>query len=212
MRASKAPARRLRARRGEGGQLRAELVAATERLLAKTGDEEAVSIRAIADAVGVTPPAIYLHFPDKDALIFEVCTARFADLDRAVEDAAGGIDDPLEALVARGRAYVRFGIEHPEQYRVLFVRRGARRKLGAEELRTTAAFGNLVAAVERCQHAGVLPAGVDPIVIAMELWAVAHGIASLLIGVHGFPWPDDFADRVLSTYVRGLTSESVTSS
>ena len=48
--------------------------------------------------------------------------------------------------------------------------------------------------------------------VAMELWAVAHGVASLLIGVHDFPWPDDFADRVLKTYVRGLTSAAVTSS
>jgi len=130
------PTRRLRARRGEGGQLRDDLVAATERLLATTGDEDAVSIRAIADAVGVSPPAIYLHFPDKDALIFEVCAARFAELDRAVEEAVAGVDDPVESLIELGRAYVRFGVEHPEQYRVLFLRRGSGRKLDAEELRT----------------------------------------------------------------------------
>src|SRR5207302_6799005 len=176
------------------------------------GDEEAVSIRAIADAVGVSPPAIYLHFPDKDALIFEVCAARFAELDRAIEEAAAGIDDPVDALLARGKAYVRFGVEHPEQYRVLFLRRGTGRKLDADELRTTAAFGNLVAAVERGQGAGAIPPEADAIEVAMELWAVAHGVASLLIGVHDFPWPDDFADRVLKTYVRGLTSAAVTSS
>src|SRR5205807_237758 len=56
MRAAPASATtRRRARRGEGPRLREELLAATERLLAETGDEEAVSIRAIADAVGVTP-------------------------------------------------------------------------------------------------------------------------------------------------------------
>jgi AcrR family transcriptional regulator len=192
--------------------LRDELVAATERLLATTGDEEAVSIRAIADAVGVSPPAIYLHFPDKDALILEVCAARFAELDQAIEKAAAGIDDPVDALLARGKAYVHFGIEHPEQYRVLFLRRGTGRKLDANELRTTAAFGNLVGAVERAQQQGPLTDDAGAIEIAMELWAVAHGTASLLIGVHDFPWPDDFVDRVLTTYVRGLTSAAVTSS
>jgi AcrR family transcriptional regulator len=212
--ATDATGRRLRARRGEGGQLRDELVAAAERLLATTGDEEAVSIRAIADAVGVSPPAIYLHFPDKDALIFEVCAARFAELDQAIEEAAAGIDDPIDALVARGKAYVRFGVEHPEQYRVLFLRRGTGRKLDADELRTTAAFGNLLGAVERAQREGKLSlgAGADAIEIGMELWAVAHGVTSLLIGVHDFPWPDDFVDRVLTTYVRGLTRAAVTSS
>jgi AcrR family transcriptional regulator len=187
-------------------------VAATERLLATTGDEEAVSIRAIADAVGVSPPAIYLHFPDKDALIFEVCAARFAELDQAIEEAAAGVDDPVDALLARGKAYVRFGVEHPEQYRVLFLRRGTGRKLDADELRTTAAFGNLVGAVERAQERGRLTDDAGAIEIAMELWAVAHGTASLLIGVHDFPWPDDFVDRVLTTYVRGLTSAAVSSS
>jgi AcrR family transcriptional regulator len=212
MRKVKRPARRLRARRGEGGRLRADILAATERLLAKTGDEEAVSVRAIADAVGVSPPAIYLHFPDKDALIFEVCAVRFIDLDRALEAAAGRVDDPLESLIERGKAYVRFGVEHPEQYRILFMRRGTKRTLQPDELRSTAAFGNLVLAVERCVEAGALPEGGGALETALQLWAAAHGAASLLIGVKGFPWPDDFAERLLRTYVRGLTSTAFTSS
>jgi AcrR family transcriptional regulator len=206
------PARRLRARRGEGGHLRDELLAATERLLAQTGDEEAVSIRAIADAVGVSPPAIYLHFPDKDALIFAVCAARFTDLHRALEAAAAPVEDPLEALVARGMAYVRFGVENPEQYRILFMRRGTKRSVLPDELRSTDAFGSLLHAVERCVETGTLPAQTGALDVALELWAAAHGVASLLIGIKGFPWPDDFAERVLRTYVRGLTSAAVTSS
>jgi AcrR family transcriptional regulator len=56
--AGAAPTRRHRARRGEGDRLREEILAAAERLLLETGDESAVSIRAVADAVGVTPPSI----------------------------------------------------------------------------------------------------------------------------------------------------------
>jgi AcrR family transcriptional regulator len=204
--------KRHRAPKGQGGQLRDDLVAATERLLAKADDEEAVSIRAIADAVGVTPPAIYLHFPDKDALIFEVCAARFGELADAIEDAATGVEDPVDALLVRGEAYIRFAVQHPEQYRVLFLRPGAGRKLTADELRSTAAFGNLISAVEGAQGAGRLDRKADAIETAMELWAVAHGVASLLIGVRDFPWPQDLPERVLETYVRGLTSAAVTSS
>ena len=65
--------RRSRSRRGEGETLRADLLTATERLMIEAGSADAVSIRAIADAVGVTPPSIYLHFPDKDSLILAVC-------------------------------------------------------------------------------------------------------------------------------------------
>ena len=61
--------RRTRARRGEGERLREEILDAAERLLIETGNRDAVSIRAVAEAVGVTPPSIYLHFADKTELL-----------------------------------------------------------------------------------------------------------------------------------------------
>jgi len=73
---------RRRARRGDGPLLREEIIAAAERLLLERGSEEAVSMRAIADAVGVTPPSIYLHFADKEELFVAVCDARFDELAR----------------------------------------------------------------------------------------------------------------------------------
>jgi AcrR family transcriptional regulator len=180
--------------------------------LAKAGDEEAVSIRAIADAVGVSPPAIYMHFPDKDALIFEVCAARFGELADAIDEAAAGVEDPVEAVLVRGEAYIRFAVEHPEQYRVLFLRPGAGRRVTADELRSSSSFGNLIDAVERAQSAGRFSPEHAAIETAMELWAVAHGVASLLINVRDLPWPHDLPERVLETYVRGLTSAPVSSS
>ena len=105
--------RRTRAPRGEGDRLRDEILAATEKLLLKTGDESAVSIRAIADAVGVTPPSIYLHFADKDELIYSVCQLQFRKLDEVVSETTAGVDDPLEQLRRRGQAYVRFGVGPP---------------------------------------------------------------------------------------------------
>ena len=113
--------RRARARRGEGPRLREEILAAATRLLAETGDEEAVSIRAVAEAVGVTPPSIYLHFADKTELIFAVCEEQFRQLDAEMAAAAAGVADPLEALRRRGQAYVRFGLRNAEAYRVLFM-------------------------------------------------------------------------------------------
>ena len=60
---------RVRARRGEGDKLREEILVAVSDLLDETNDESAVSIRAIADRVGVTPPSIYRHFEDKEAML-----------------------------------------------------------------------------------------------------------------------------------------------
>jgi AcrR family transcriptional regulator len=189
--------RRARARRGEGERLRDEILAAAERLLIQTGDQEAVSIRAIAEAAGVTPPSIYLHFADKTQLLTAVCTARFAEFDRYLEEAAGGIDDPLEALWARGRAYVRFGLDNPEHYRILFMTRPLAGAVAGEvaDLPGLTAFGHLVEAVARGMDAGALAPG-DAFLVATGLWTAVHGLTSLLIARPDFPWPD--VDRMLS--------------
>ena len=70
--------RRSRSRRGEGDLLCDEILAAAERILIETNDQAALSIRAIASAVGVTPPSIYLHFADRNDLVFAVCERRNA--------------------------------------------------------------------------------------------------------------------------------------
>ncbi len=203
--------RRPRARRGEGELLRAEILAAAERLLIQTGDEGAVSIRAIADAAGVTPPSIYLHFADKTELFNAVCEARFADFDRYLEEAAAGVADPLEALWARGRAYVRFGLDNPEHYRILFMtRRVADPSPGnLDNLPGLTAFSHLVEDVARGIDSGALAPG-DPFLVATGLWSAVHGITSLLIARPDFPWPD--LDRllahVLDVQSRGLQART----
>src|SRR5438094_4022116 len=102
MSATEARTKRRRAPRGQGERLGEEILVAAERLLIKTGDEEAVSIRAVADAVGVTPPSIYLHFRDKDELIFSICERHFTRLDAFIEKEGAKASDPVESLILRG--------------------------------------------------------------------------------------------------------------
>jgi AcrR family transcriptional regulator len=183
---------RPRARRGEGERLREEILEAAERLLIETGNEDAVSIRGIAEAVGVSPPAIYLHFPDKETLVFAVCERQFEWFDLYMEDAARDIDDPIEELRARGRAYVRFGLEHPESYRIMFMGRSTmdpqRRDIVAKA--GVDAFGHLVEAVERARAAGRLRDDGSSVDAALWIWTGVHGLTSLLISTAAFPLPD----------------------
>ena len=79
------PLRRRRAPRGSGEQLRDEILDATTELLLETGHAKAVSIRSVAQRVGVTPPSIYLHFADKDALLDAVCARYFEKLDEEMQ-------------------------------------------------------------------------------------------------------------------------------
>lgn len=178
--------RKPRSRRGEGDKLRAEIIDATERLLVELGDESAVSIRAVADAVGKTPPAIYLHFADKDELIQQVCARRFEEFDQVLEEAGARSDDPLESLRLRGEAYVKFGVEHPEHYKVLLM---TARPIPADDsidLPGMTAFQHLVAAVQRCIDAKVFSGEHDALEIALTLWSAVHGITALLITLPKF--------------------------
>ena len=197
------PARR-RAPRGQGERLREEILEAAERLLIETGSEDAVSIRAVAEAVGVTSPSIYLHFADKTELIYAVCEKNFAEFDRFIEEVAGGSKDPLDGLRRRGRAYVQFGLDHPEQYRILFMTPPPE-GWSADRILENAAFGHHLAAVQACLEAGVL-APADPVLISLGLWAAVHGVTSLLITKPEFPWPDvdQLVNHVVMMCVDGL--------
>ena len=200
--------KRPRAKRGEGDKLRAQILAAANDLLVETGDQEAVSIRAVAERVGVTPPSIYMHFADKNELIFAVCEQHFNALDRVIQQATEGIDDPLEGLRQGGRAYIQFGLENPEQYRILFMSKPAAAPEGFQEerLKGSSAFDHLVEMVEGAISAGVLTG--DGVTTAICLWVSVHGLTSLLLSHPNFPWPEQEAliDTVLATPMFGLVA------
>jgi AcrR family transcriptional regulator len=193
---------RPRARKGEGDLLRTDILEAAERLLLETGSEEAVSIRAVADATGVTPPSIYRHFADKQHLLFEVCARQFDRLDEVIEAACAGIDDPLEAMRARGRAYVRFGVEHPEHYRIMFMGPAYATPDDWNDLLATGSFAHLIDGLRAVADAGLVRAATEEELLetALHVWANIHGLTSLLVARPTMPWPDleRFVDDHLS--------------
>src|SRR5439155_20099 len=123
------------------------------------------------DEVGVTPPSIYLHFADKLELVFAVCEKHFATFDQTLEEAAAGATSAFESLRLRGEAYVRFGLGHPEEYRILFMSKPAATPEGwsKERLMGNAAFGHLVEAVQRGMDEGDIAPG-NPVLVASGLW------------------------------------------
>jgi AcrR family transcriptional regulator len=175
-------------------------------LIAK-GSAEAVSIRGVATAVGVTPPSIYLHFADKDELIFAVCQEQFARLEQLVDEASVGIDDPLERLRTMGETYIRFGVEHPEQYRILLMSKGEVSVVDFQDgtMPGVSTFQKLMGAIEACMDAGVF-ARQDVFLVATGIWAIVHGITSMRITLPEFPFvgAQVLLDHVFDTYARGL--------
>jgi AcrR family transcriptional regulator len=207
--AATAAGRRPRLPKGEGRQLRDEILAATEAMLLETGSVEAVSVRAVAEAVGVTPPSIYRHFADKAELIFEVCARHFAALEAHLIDACAGVEDPVDQLVALGRAYIEFGLANPEPYRIMFMTRPdvAPALYQGRAMESSAALEHLVGLVEACIDAGRLrPELTDPYRVAIGLWARVHGLTSLRVSKPDMEWPDDpeFLDEYAEMCLRGI--------
>ena len=197
------PAKRRRAPRGSGEQLRSEILAAAKALLAESGRADDVSIRAVADRVQVTPPSIYLHFADKSALLDAVVMDVFEGLDAAMAAEIEAAQTPLERLRGCGRGYIHFALAHPEQYR-LAAMDPYPEPLGSDGPLMHAAFARLTAVIGECMAAGILAPG-DVRSIALDLWAAAHGIASLMIAKPYVEWGDvdTVIDRVLTVAALG---------
>ncbi|MEG8177163.1 TetR/AcrR family transcriptional regulator [Nocardia terpenica] len=190
--------RRPRSARGSGGQLRTEILEAAAELLARTGDAEAVSIREIGRRVGVSAPSIYRHFADKDALIEAVVVRVFENLDAALAAATDPTESPITRMRDQGLAYIRFALDHPEQYRIATARHAGEGPNSVDLVLSSGVFQRFAGSVRDAMDTGAITPG-DPMPIVLELWAAAHGLASLLIAKPYLPWGDieTVAERVL---------------
>ncbi len=99
---------------------RDRLCDAAERMFAEHG-LEAVTIRQLAGAIGVSPMTPYGYFKDKNAILAAVRARAFNRHADALEHAfEGAAHNPVARSMAVGEAYVRFALEHPEAYKLMF--------------------------------------------------------------------------------------------
>jgi AcrR family transcriptional regulator len=204
--------RRARSPRGQGEQLRDEILAAAERILIETNDQSALSIRAIATAVGVTPPSIYLHFADRNDLVFAVCERHAGQLEQTMAGAAEGVDDPWERIRRRGYAYMRWGLANPEHYRILMMSRPDHTpdRFVDERLADTAGLVPVAEDVDAAIATEQVAFHDDPLEITKTLWMMIHGLVSLVISKPDFPFGsvDVVYDRLFELVHRGLAPHS----
>jgi AcrR family transcriptional regulator len=172
--------RRKPAERFHHGDLREAAVAEAFHVVDAKGPE-ALSVRALAQRLGVSDPAIYRHYENRDALLLAVARRGFVGLMTSVLAASAEDDPPGASLEAIGAAYVRFASEHRGWFRLSFSAplqdAGIYEGEGAAELVHVAAH----AEARIKQHLGrVVPADVlDDHYRAY--WALAHGLASMVI-------------------------------
>jgi AcrR family transcriptional regulator len=169
-----------RSRDAESEATRRAILDAAEELLA-SGGEGGLSIRQVCARAGVTPPTIYHHFGDKQALVDRVVDACFAEFDATLAR-RGAPADPVQALRWAFDRYVEYGLEHPTHYRLMFQRPGPRPTPAG-----LASYDRLRRMVAAVDLAGRLSTSVE--VATRACWCVAHGVTSLLIA--GYFAPND---------------------
>lgn len=179
---------RARNPRGSGARLRGEIVAAAATLIARTGSDQAVTLRSVAREVGISAPSIYGHFSDRDAIVEAVVSESLEQLHLAVADAVSAHPDPVEGLYAGCSAYVEFGISEPARYRVLFGWSRPKGQSPQSDTRGMAAFNTLVNNLDACVAAG-RSASTDTFVDAVSIWTSLHGQVMLRADLPEFPWP-----------------------
>ena len=159
--------------------LREALLAETAVMIAE-GGVESVTMRGLAQRVGVSRTAPYRHFADKASLLTAVAEDGFKRLHQQMSNAANG-ENALQNFFQMGQAYIYFAVKNPTYYRLMFGPEGFQR---ADDETLTAvadeAYMILQNTIELCQQEGYIKAG-DPCLFGYATWAMVHGTASLLI-------------------------------
>lgn len=175
--------------------MRSELTT-KERLLAEARDlylevgPVAFSLREVARRSKVTAAAVYRHYEDKNALLGAVCAEGFRVFASYLMGALAK-PKPLERMRETGAQYLRFALERPRDYCVIFM--GDAIDPPPQATTPDASFQFLLDRVRECQQAKDIRKG-DPNEIAVTIWAHVHGLVSLYLAGHLAPLgaEDDF--------------------
>ena len=172
----RAPSGRRAPRRS--GDLRAAILRAARRLYLAHGSD-GVTARRVARAIGTSPTAIYLHFRGLGDIL-EHLRMEGHELLASHLNAVDATLPALERLREMGRAYFRFGVEHPGYFDLMFQGRpGMRRRREAvqREMFTLLILRDVVLAGMARRE---LRSDLDPTVVTNALWAEIHGVTALM--------------------------------
>jgi len=186
--------------KGDGYLRRAEILRAAERIFVERGYEGA-TIRKIADEVGVSSTALYMHFRDKDQILLEICTGAMERLLAGSTEIAALPVDAVTRVRMMLEGYIRFALENPNAYQLVFM---SRQPFADEPDKRHLAMdlGNqcretFLGPIREIAAQGRLRTG-DPRAAHQALWAAGHGMIALMITKPGFDWvPADELTRVL---------------
>ena len=222
-------------RNRERKELRYRILEAAHSLFLR-GGETAVTLRRVAEMIEFSATTIYQHFPNKESLLREVCAAEFARFAQSLQRAET-LPEPLDRLRKAASLYVDFGLQHPEHYRVLFMRERTGETPDQRTLTNVAAdaastggaegagteisdvvepqlYDYLHRAIFKALAAGCFkPEYRDAALLAQTVWSCLHGVVALhMVRAQqpGVPWKpvQNILDFSLEALCNGLTMPS----
>jgi len=198
--------RSARKAKGDGHERRAEILAAAERLFVEQGYEGA-TIRKIADAVGLSSTALYMHFKDKAEILASIVETGFGKLAKVTDEIEAEVQPAEVSLRRKMRAYADFGFANPNAYRLIYLTRpgeagsaeGVARRVGR------GLYDRLRSTVEDMAKEGQLNR--DPHTATQLIWGGVHGLVSLMLTKPYFDWDDrdELIDSMMNAIISDLT-------
>ncbi len=143
---------------------------------------ENTSIRKIASRIEYSPGIIYHHFKDKNELLLALHDKAFECKIEALFLSVKHIPDPLERLQATGRSYIRYGIDNPQDYELMFILSCTMDALAVKEefwKDGAVAINMLKDNIRECITAGYFRPDIQVDDISLLLWSQVHGLVSL---------------------------------
>lgn len=183
-----------------------KILNASARLFDSEG-AESVTMRRVADAVGITPMAIYRHFANRDALLTEIAYEGLREAARALDDRARD-PDVLQRIKALLEPYLDFALTHPHRFDYAFSggRDAAVRSQKDLDPARSPLIRVAVETVEEGMAKGLFKPD-DPLEVVLTLWAHQHGLIALYragrLG-HDQRWFQRFCSRSLDRLLDGL--------
>jgi len=162
--------------------IRKAILDASMKLFTEQGYEN-VSIRKIADLIEYSPTTVYLYFKDKNEILFNLHELGFQKMAEYNVD-LWTIKNPLVRLHKMGDHYIRFGLENPEFYDLMFILKAPMEALERMEncdwKSGDQALGRLKETLQECMDKDLIQKG-DIDAMAMASWGMVHGLVSLAI-------------------------------
>lgn len=159
--------------------MRRDILDAAKQLFVKEGFEN-VSMRRLASAIGYSPAAIYRYFSNKREILTALRDEGFSQYAIRQQELADTVTDPVERLRQSGRGYIRFAMEQPDSYHLMFSTAAHEVDLKGDKAGNSLTSFNLFRKnVQECLDTGVF-GDVDFETAVYAFWSGVHGLAELI--------------------------------